>query len=78
VTSSIGLPLEVILDILTKRGMVIDWKNFVETSLKTGSNRSNILYRVECAVGDVLGPKHKEEVVKRLKYIFKEIYETLH
>jgi len=67
ITSSIGLPLEVILDILTKRGMVIDWNDYVKNSLNNGGNPDTIRHRVESAVGDCFGSKYREEVMKRIK-----------
>lgn len=65
VTSTHGIPLEVILDILTKRGMVIDWEDFIKNSLSNGGNPDTIRYRVETAVGDCFGSKYREEVMKR-------------
>jgi hypothetical protein len=70
VTSSIGLPLEVILDILTKQGLVVDWKDYYETSLSLGCNPHTIVNRIETSVGDCFGPKYREEVMKRLKELY--------
>ncbi len=67
ITSSFGLPIEVILDILTKNGMVIDWIDYYESSLSSGCNRNTIINRIESAVGDCFGSKYREEVMKRLK-----------
>ena len=72
ITSSIGLPLEIILDTLTKQNMIIDWVDFIKTSLEKGSKLNTILYRVESAIGDCLGPLYKEEVMKRIKFLYDE------
>lgn len=66
ITSTIGLPLEIILDTLTKQGMVIDWKDFYEDSFKNGQKPDRIIMRIESAVGDCFGPKYREEVSRRL------------
>lgn len=69
ITSSIGLPLEVILDILTKHDMVIDWKDYLKESLSHGCNLNSILSKIETSVGDCFGSKYREEVKKRLREI---------
>lgn len=66
VTSTIGLPLEIILNTLTKQGMVIDWKNFYKDSFKNGQKPDRIIMRIESVVGDCFGSKYREEVSRRL------------
>ena len=63
------MPLEILLDILTKRGMVIDWKDFYKTSLSYGCNPSTVIHKIESAIGDYFGSKYREEVIKRIKII---------
>jgi len=62
-----GLPLEIVLDILTRQGMVIDWQDFYRNSFINGEKTDRIMLRIESAVGDCLGPKYREEVMIRLK-----------
>ena len=61
-----------VLDILSKRGMVIDWSDYVKSSLDSGCNPDTIRHRVESAVGDCFGSKYREEVSERLKGNFLE------
>jgi len=61
------MPLEMVLDMLTKRDMVIDWGDFLKSSLEHGSNLNSVLNKIEMAVGDCLGPKCREEIMKRIK-----------
>jgi alanyl-tRNA synthetase len=69
ITSSIGLPLEIILDVLTKKGLVVDWRDYFVESLKHGSKESSVINKIESAIGDCFGSKYREEVSKRLKIL---------
>jgi len=70
ITSSIGIPLEIVLDGLTKHKMVIDWKDYFDSSVESGCNLNTIINRIENAVGDCFGPQHREEVMTRLKKFY--------
>jgi len=45
-SSILGLPLEIILDILKKKNMVIDWVDFYEESVKHGWKYKTLRLRV--------------------------------
>ena len=69
--NSIGLPLEVVLSDFKQRGLVPDWPDFIEESLKCGWNPRTLRSRIESSVGDVYGPKHRHEVMKRFDLYMK-------
>jgi len=67
-----GLPLEYALQMLDKEGMVVDWIDYYEESLKNGWSTKTALNRIETAVGDYFGNTYKEEVIKRLGFYIKK------
>lgn len=68
ITSSLtGLPLDYALQLLDNENMVVDWVDYYDESLKYGWSTKTALNRIETAVGDYFGTKHKEEVMKRLQ-----------
>lgn len=71
VVSSMGIPLEIVLDVLSKKRMVIDWVDFVQSSLEEGWKIDRTLIKIESAVGDVLGPEEREKVVERIKFFIR-------
>lgn len=57
---------------LDKEGMVVDWIDYYEESLKNGWSTKTALNRIETAVGDYFGNTYKEEVIKRLGFYIKK------
>jgi hypothetical protein len=72
VSSTIGLPLEVLLPMLDKHNMVVDWVDFYESSIKGGWSRKTVLNKIESALGDCFGKQYKNEIMKRLYFYLKE------
>jgi len=68
VSSRLGVPLEFLLDVLDRNGMVVDWIRYYEDSLKSGWSYKTLRLRLDSALGDVYGPKHRDEVLKRLDW----------
>lgn len=66
VSSRLGLPLEFVLDVLDKHGMVVDWVRFYEDSMKSGWSYKTLRLRVDSSIGDVYGSKYRDEVLTRL------------
>lgn len=65
-SSYTGLPLEIILEYLHKRDMVIDWINFYEEAKSSGWKEKTILNKIETAISDVFGKNYKNQVISRL------------
>lgn len=65
--NSEGIPLEVVIESLRRRGMVIDWLGFVRECLRFGWSEERIVSGIVAAVGDVCGPVEREEVESRLR-----------
>jgi hypothetical protein len=69
-TTTHGLPLEVLLEYFRERSMVVDWVDYVACCLKDGHNPDTIRSRIETAIADVYGKQHKQAVLARLDLIF--------
>ena len=67
-SSVLGLPLEYILEILKSNNMLVSWTHFYQDSLKHCWKYKTTRERISTAVGDVYGPKYRDEVLKRLDY----------
>jgi hypothetical protein len=72
VSSTIGLPLEMLLPLLEKNNMVIDWIDFYNCSIKGGWSQKTTLMKIKTALGDCFGSQYKKEVLKRLYFYLKE------
>lgn len=66
VTSSQGLPLEIILEVLRKKRIVVDWQDFYDRAIKGGWKYKRIRERVSSSVFEVYGPEYRNEVIRRL------------
>lgn len=65
-TSTIGLPLSFCIDLIYKRGMVVDWMDFYRQSIKEGEKHSRIIDKIKGALQDSCDKKTESEVMKRL------------
>ena len=68
ITTSIGLPLEMILEGLQKKNMVVDWIDFYQCGIKNHWKVKTIMIRIETTVEEVYGKDYCKEVMKRLKH----------
>lgn len=64
-----GLPLELTLDYLKERDMVVDWVDYIRAALADGHNLSTIKSRILPAVGDVYGGEYAKQFAIRLERI---------
>jgi hypothetical protein len=60
-----GLPLDLLVDWLKDRGMMMDWLDFYRSSVEQGWPRKRTTTRLRMVVGDVYGPEWAEEWFKR-------------
>lgn len=63
-----GLPLEVVLMDFKEHNLRVDWLDYIKYALLDGANIETVKSRIEAAVGDVCGPKHKAKVVERMNH----------
>lgn len=70
---TIGLPLDIILDQLHERDLVVSWKHFFRDALKAGWTLKTTMNRVTIAVRDAYLPDYADEVVKRLELLKERI-----
>jgi hypothetical protein len=67
VVSSIGLPLEFVLEVLQKNNMLVDWIDYYENAVKQGSKSDRIVERIHNCVNDFYGIETGNGIIKRLK-----------
>jgi hypothetical protein len=70
IVSSEGFPLEILLHQMQQRGDVPDWYGFWKESMESGWNPRSTVTRITTAVGDVFGPKVKEQVSEMLEFLY--------
>ena len=63
--NSEGVPLEVVLSQFRDNDIVPDWPDFIEDSIKCGWNIGSLRTKIGTSTGDVYGPDHRDEVLKR-------------
>jgi len=63
-----GLPLEITVDLLRQKNMVVDWVSFYNAASDVGWQPKRIFSRIEAAVGDVFGSRARQEVSTRLMF----------
>lgn len=71
-TGTHGVPLEVVLEFFKTQKAKIDWVDWMRSALKEGMSLKTAMAKISSAVGDVYGKNHKQQVVARLKIIFRE------
>lgn len=67
--SSEGIPLEVVIQQLDKEGRVPDWYGFWKDAMSSGWNPGSTVTKIESSVGEVLGPKVREQVSEVLRFL---------
>jgi len=65
-SSILGLPLEILLEILKKNNMVIDWIDFYNGSVQNGWKYKTLRVRVSSGVLEIYGREYRDEILKRL------------
>jgi hypothetical protein len=71
-TESIGLPLDVIVELYNQRNTVIDWIEFVQTSLLHSWKYSNTLLKIQMSLSDVYDDRYSSHVVFVLNKVFEK------
>lgn len=66
IVSSVGLPLEIVVDECQKRQLQIDWLDFYNECLKHGWKPSGVIERIRHSVSEIYGKEYGEETIKRL------------
>jgi hypothetical protein len=67
-----GVPLDFILSSLNCEEYVIDWIEFVETSIKHHWKLRGTLIKIESSIEDIYGVKYSNIISTRLNESFKE------
>lgn len=65
-SSILGLPLEYLLEILKENDMIVDWKEFYESSVKHCWKYKSLRERIYFSVCEIYGQEYRDEVIKRL------------
>ena len=61
-----GLPLEIILEVLKRKQIVVDWKNFYDQAIQDGWKYNRIRERISSSVLEVYGSEYRDGVIRRL------------
>ncbi len=72
VTSVLGLPLEIVLEELKKRDIIVSWTHFYDSSVKNGWKWKTLKERVSYSTQEIYGREYRDIVMKRLE-AYKEI-----
>lgn len=68
-SSTTGLPLEVILEEFKKQDMVVDWVNFCRMSVWHGWKWKTVRERLHYSLMESHGPEYRDEVLKRVEAV---------
>lgn len=68
VSEALGVPLDIILEHLQTQNQVVDWVDFIITSLDHGWQIKTTMNKIEYTISDVYGKKYCEEVMVRIKW----------
>ena len=60
-----GIPLEVVLELMKARGMLVSWPLYVEDAMKDGAKLNTVRARAFSAVREVYGPHYGAGFEKR-------------
>lgn len=63
-----GVPLDTTVQFLYDNNLLIDWIEFLESSIKEGWNLKSTLVKIETSLIDIRGKEYTDDVVLRLKY----------
>lgn len=67
-----GIPLEVVLEMMKQRGLVVSWPDYVRHAMKQGSKMRTVRAKVMVSVGEVYGPQYLRGFETRWKEWFGE------
>jgi hypothetical protein len=67
VSEALGVPLDIILEHLRHNNQVVDWVEFIVTSLDHGWQLKTIANKIEYTVSDVYGKDYCEELMIRIR-----------
>jgi hypothetical protein len=71
--NSEGIPLEVVLGFFRDRGLVPSWTSFIDEAIRCGWNLGSLRTKISSSTGDVYGPDHRDEVLKRFDIYIKRV-----
>jgi len=63
-----GVPLDTTISFLFDNNFIIDWIDFIESSIKEGWNLKSTLVKIETSLIDIKGKDYTENVMLRLKH----------
>lgn len=72
-SSTTGLPLEIIISFFDENNIIIDWLDLYKSSIEGGWSEKTILNKIETAIGDCYGGDYKKEFMKRLFFCLHKI-----
>lgn len=67
-----GIPLEVVLEMMKSKGLVVSWPDYVERAMEQGAKMRTVRAKVMVSVGEVYGPFYLQGFERRWKEWFGE------
>lgn len=64
-----GLPLDILVEALWRRKLVIDWLDFWDSARAAGVKPSRLVAMIEAAVADSISAQRAEGVIRRLRLL---------
>jgi len=68
-----GIPLDFLLSSLKEKDYVIDWIEFVNTSLEHNWKLKGTIIKIEQALIDIYGREYTDIIVRKLKDLYKSV-----
>lgn len=65
--ATIGLPLDVVFDLLDQRGCIPSWTHFYDDAIKQGWKHETIVNRLRDNIADVYGKEFSDGVLERIE-----------
>lgn len=71
--NSEGISLEVVLSTFRDNGLVPCWPSFIDEAVRHGWNLGSLRTKISNTTGDVHGPHHRDEVLKKFDEHIKRV-----
>ena len=62
-----GIPLDLLVDRLDQKGLMLDWRDFYRDAMKQGWKPDRTMSKLRGVVGDIYGPKWRVEWEQRMR-----------
>ena len=75
--SSNGVPLDLVLEYLDRKGLVLDWLGFYDEAVDRGWKVNTVIKKIHYACCDVYNKQYSDEILFRLNKILLGRYKNI-